>query len=64
MQLMIDGKPAEVGMKVKDFRGEEHTLVGWREPHKSSSTGRVYCKTEGKEYTNEWFPGVIGGKFV
>ena len=55
--LMINGKPAEIGQEVTMHSGEVGILEGWREPHKPSSTGRVYVNG------NEYFPSVIGGKF-
>ena len=58
MVLMIRGKAAKVGQKVKDFRGNVHTITGWREPHKPSSSGRVYTDQ------GEFFPEVVKGKFV
>ena len=55
--LRIKGEPAKVGQEVTMHNGEVGILEGWREPHKPSSTGRVYVN--GREY----FPSVIGGKF-
>lgn len=58
------GKKLEVGQKVTCFRGEEYTLTDAREPHKPSSTGRVYVRKEGAKYGREFFPSVIGAKWV
>lgn len=58
------GKEVKIGDMVVDFRGDgPYELVDCREPHKPSSTGRVYCKDE-KGNINEWFPGVVGCKWV
>ena len=63
MKLMIKGKEATVGMEVTDFRGDKAKLLSWREPHKPSSSGRVYVKWENGG-TGESYPGVFGGEFV
>jgi hypothetical protein len=64
MKLMINGQPARVGMGVEDFRGNKYILTGWREPHKPSSTGRVYVKESPDDFASEYFPSVVGGEFV
>lgn len=51
------GKVLKKGDKVKDFRGDEHEVLGFAPPHKSSSSGRVYTKSDGRE--GSFFPGVI-----
>ena len=62
--LIINGKAAEVGMEVKTFRGEKGILLYWREPHKSSSSGHVYVLLNGEDTEREFYPSVIGGKFI
>lgn len=62
MKLMIKGKEATVGMEVTSFRGEKAKLISWTEPHKPSSSGRVYVEWENGR-TGEYFPSVIGGNF-
>lgn len=64
MILQINGKKAERGMKIETTRGEVGTLMGWREPHKPSSSGKVHVQLEGNTYQSEFFPGVISGEFV
>lgn len=64
MVLEIEGIVAVKGMPVATNRGEIGILTGWREPHKPSSSGRVHVQLEGNSYQSEFFPGVIGGKFV
>lgn len=62
MKLIIKGKEATVGMEVTSFRGEKAKLISWTEPHKPSSSGRVYVEWENGS-TGECFPSVIGGNF-
>ncbi len=64
MKLLINGVEAVKGQEVTDFRGESWTLEGWQEPHKPSSTGRVYVSQDGAEFQREFFPGVVGGGFI
>jgi hypothetical protein len=65
-----DGHPARVGDKVVTFRGNEGRLMGFREPQHVASSGRVYVSLERKAfcgesmYQSEFFPGVIGARFV
>ncbi len=46
-----------------DFRGDTAIFKSFREPHKPSSTGRVYTD-DGSDYTNESFPSVYGLKII
>jgi hypothetical protein len=50
-----------VGQTVTDFRGEVHTLIGGRPPHKASSQGFVYLQWE--DTSAEYYAGVIGAKW-
>lgn len=61
MKLKINGVEAYVGMKLK-LRSDDElcTLMGWREPHKPNSTGRIYVRYEDETMNNEYFPGVAG----
>jgi hypothetical protein len=63
MILVIDNKKVEVGQEVTSFRGEKYILTGWKEPHKPSSTGRVYLKLKDGS-TFEFYPEVINAKFI
>lgn len=66
MKLFVNGKPAAKGQEVKTFNGRRCLLTGWREPHKESSSGRVFIKGIGegaRSYSAEFFPSVIGGEF-
>jgi hypothetical protein len=67
MAKLIDeltGKELVIGQVVETSRGEKTILTGFKEPHKPSSTGRVYVKAEGAQYGNEYFPSVIGAKII
>lgn len=63
MLLTIDGKEVKIGDKAVTFRGENVIVTGMREPHKPSSTGRVYVQHENGD-EREYFPTVIGAKWV
>lgn len=60
----------ETGIEVKtgdtltDFRGETAIFKSFEEPHKPSSTGKVYSKREGSEYSSQNYPSVFGLKIV
>jgi hypothetical protein len=58
------GQELKIGDTVKTFDGEEAVLKGFREPHKPSSTGRVYVRLSERSFDEEFFPSVIGAKFV
>ena len=59
-----NGQDAQYGKQYPDFRGELCILVDARPPHKASSTGRVYVKSAFDATPREYFPGVIGMKWV
>lgn len=59
------GAEIQIGDKVVCFRGEEYILQSFREPHKPSSTGRVYVKpANGEGMSREFFPSVVGAKII
>ena len=58
-----DGVEVKEGQRVLTFRGEEVEVVGWRAPHKPSSSGRVMVKNVAGDF-REFFPSVIGCKIV
>jgi len=58
------GKEATKNMQVRTFRGELCKLTGWEEPHKASSTGRIYIREKGATADRAYFPGVCGLRFV
>lgn len=60
MNLTKDGKTIQVGSRVTSFRGEAATVVGWREPRHSGSTGRVLVRFAGETQVSEFYPKVFG----
>ena len=58
-----DGVEVKEGQRMLTFRGEEVEVVGWRAPHKPSSSGRVMVKNVNGDFC-EFFPSVIGCKIV
>lgn len=52
------------GDLIKSFRGEDYILTGFKEPHKPSSTGRVYVTPVSGGLAREFFPSVIGAKII
>lgn len=63
-KLFINGMEAVRDMEVTTSNGEVGTLVGWREPHKPGSTGRVYVRLPRLSYDCEWYPSVVSGTFA
>ena len=53
-----------VGDVVKTFRGDSVEVVTLEKPYHSSSTGRVYVKHPGSEWTSSYFPSVIGAEWI
>jgi len=53
------GEEVTLPYKTLDFRGNPMTVISFRAPHKSSSSGRITTK-EGREY----FPSVAGLKII
>lgn len=58
------GKEAKHGDQVQTFRGEPCTLAMFTEPHKPSSTGRVYVRFPDSEGVASFFPSVIGAEWI
>lgn len=58
------GAPAKLGDIVETFRGERAVLLGIQQPHKPSSTGRVYIQLEGSRASREFFPSVINAEWI
>jgi len=59
---LVDEKTGEevtLPYETLDFRGDKMTVISFRAPHKSSSTGRIYTKGGG-----EYFPSVAGLKII
>ena len=62
MTLYINDEPAQIGEAYTTFRGEPVTLLHIQEPHKPSSSGKVYVQFKNGA-TGEYYPSVIGGKW-
>ena len=58
------GVEVSVGDEVVTFRGDKCVLSGGRPPAHSASTGRVYVKANPDGYAAEYFPSVVGAKWV
>lgn len=58
------GKEVRVGDRVKTFNGDEVTVTYFRPPHKPSSSGKVSVKSDGRDYSNEYFVSVIGAEWI
>jgi hypothetical protein len=67
MKLIYEttGKPVEIGDAV-NIRGESCPLIvaHIQEPHKPASTGRVYVTATGGGGWREYFPSVIGARWI
>lgn len=66
MKLIYEktGEQVQAGDLVSLQDGELYRLDFYREPHKPSSTGRVYITPEGGGGQRELFPSVIGAKWI
>lgn len=64
--MLVDeaNRPVELGEKFTLRDGTEYELVDARAPHKLGSTGRVYVAENSDRYTREYFPSVIGCRWV
>lgn len=62
MTLYINDEPAQIGEQYTTFRGETATLLHITEPHKPSSSGKIYLQFDSGA-TGEFYPSVIGGKW-
>ena len=66
MQLVyeVNNQPVQTG-DVVHVRNVAYYVENIVEPHKPSSTGRVWCRSmDEAKYFNEWFPSVIGAKWI
>ena len=58
------GKEVKTG-DVVHIDGEPYYIMETREPHKPSSTGRVFCKAMGERgWARELYPSVVGAEWV
>ncbi len=62
------GEQLRVGSTVKTFRGELGVLRSWKEPYcfeeNAYRGAKVYVQLDGGEFQSEFYPSVIGAKFV
>jgi hypothetical protein len=58
------GKEVKEGDILTDFRGDKAVFDSFTEPHKPSSTGKVYTQREGLLYKSESYPSVFGLKII
>jgi hypothetical protein len=66
MKLVYESTGVEVKTgDVVHVKGTPYFVMETREPHKPSSTGRVFCKAMNDQgWVNEWFPSVIGADWI
>lgn len=67
MRLIYEqtGEPVNVGDVVRTASQDSPLIVRHiQEPRKPSSTGRVYVEPKGGEGWREYFPSVIGAKWI
>lgn len=55
----LTGIPVSCGDKIKDFRGDESTIIDGTAPKNSASTGRITVTMTGGG-TMEYYPSVYG----
>lgn len=67
MKTLVDSetlRPIEKGdIRVLDD-GQTVIVTGWSEPHKPSSSGKVYVEYPGRDWSMTYYPTVIGAKFI
>jgi hypothetical protein len=56
--------PVQVGDVCSTGKGDIVTVTGGRAPHTEASTGRVHVRLDGNGVTNEYFPNVVGAKWI
>jgi len=45
-----DGTIVTKGVTLTDFRGEQHIVTGWKEPHKNGASGYIYLDSGSQLY--------------
>lgn len=58
------GDVVNIGDKLIANDGHEVILQGWRKPHKPSSTGRVFVKSETDTFELQFFPSVFNLEII
>lgn len=56
--------PVSKGDTFTTNNGIDVELISWCASHKPSSTGRVYVRHTSGNWSQEFFPSVIGCKFI
>ena len=67
MKLVYEetGEPVKIGDVVRTMSQDSPLVVRHiQEPHKPASTGRVYVEPKGGNGWREYFPSVIGAKWI
>jgi len=59
-----NGNEIKPGDTVTTFRGEKAKLVSFRPPHKLSSTGHVFIRSDDNKVYGEFYPSVIGATII
>ncbi len=59
-----DGTEVPIGSTLSTSDGDEYELIGFRKPHKPSSSGRVYVKMETDTFETALFPHVFGLEII
>ena len=54
------GEAVTPGAQLTTFRGEDVVLEGGTPPKHPGSTGRIYVKQDGVDFSQEFFPSVCG----
>lgn len=58
------GDQVNIGDIVMGRDGDELTVMGWRKPHKISSSGRIFVKGDNDKFEQQFFPHVFDLKIV
>ena len=66
MKLVYENTSSPVNTgDIVSVKGKPYYLQAIIEPHKPSSTGRVWCiSMDERKHFNEWFPSVIGAHWI
>ena len=67
MKTLVDSEtlqPIQMGEVRTLSDSKKVKVIGWVEPHKSSSSGKVYVEYIDTDWTMTYYPSVIGAKFI
>ncbi len=59
-----DSKPVEMDSLIHCFRGSLYCVQGGNPPHKPSSQGKIWVRSDGNNYLQEFYPSVFNCKWV